>query len=55
MTPLKPLMNFQFWHFFPKGPMSVSRPFAIRFATTWVIEISSTIGVGKKFDVHGKV
>jgi len=35
--------------------MSVSRPFAIGFATTWVIDVSSTIDVGKKFDVHGKV
>ncbi len=43
------------WECVTKGPMSVSRPFAIGFATTWVIDVSSTIDVGKKFDVHGKV
>jgi hypothetical protein len=35
--------------------MNVSRPSTIGFATTWVIDVSSTIDVGKKFDVHGKV
>jgi len=35
--------------------MNVFRPFVIGFATTWVIDVSSTIDVGKKFDVHGKV
>lgn len=48
-------MNFQFWHFFYKGPMNVSKPFEIGFATTWVVDVSSTIGVREKFDVHGKV
>jgi hypothetical protein len=35
--------------------MNVFKPSAIGFATTWVIDVSSTVGVGGKFDVHGKV
>jgi hypothetical protein len=35
--------------------MNVSKAFAIGFATTWVVDVSSTIGGGEKFDVYGKV
>jgi hypothetical protein len=41
--------------FFSQGPMNVSKPSAIGFATTWVVDVSSTVGVGEKFDVHRKV